>query len=227
MKGQEGEEMRKLTNRISMLLFVAAFIVAGCTPAGQTTTTAETTQTTTGPESTTAPESTPTTSGEAEARDSITIVLPEEPLALDPLLPNSDTLPVTFNLFEPLISLTNEGEIVPQLALVFEQVEPTRWHLELRPDVVFHDGSPFNADVVEHMVIDLQEILVSNGLPFEGMTVEKIDDLTIDFITVQPDPILARLFTLVGVPPIGGPPDPTAPNGTGPYRLVEWTPSSC
>ncbi|TDE13992.1 ABC transporter substrate-binding protein [Jiangella asiatica] len=42
-----------------------------------------------------------------------------------------------------------DGEIVPQLAESWEQSGPTRYVLELRRDVEFHDGTPFDAAAVK------------------------------------------------------------------------------
>lgn len=42
-----------------------------------------------------------------------------------------------------------DGEVVPQLALSWEQPEPTRYVFDLRTDVEFHDGTPFDAAAVK------------------------------------------------------------------------------
>ena len=43
----------------------------------------------------------------------------------------------------------DEGRIVPELAASWEQTSPTRYVLELRRDVQFHDGTPFDASAVK------------------------------------------------------------------------------
>jgi len=40
-----------------------------------------------------------------------------------------------------------DGKIEPLLALSWRQVDDLTWEFKLRPDVKFHDGSPFNAEV--------------------------------------------------------------------------------
>ncbi|HWM75834.1 MAG TPA: ABC transporter substrate-binding protein [Nocardioides sp.] len=42
-----------------------------------------------------------------------------------------------------------DGEVVPELATAWEQVSPTRYVLELRKGVEFHDGTPFDSAAVK------------------------------------------------------------------------------
>ena len=70
--------------------------------------------------------------------------------------------------------------------------------LKLRPNVKFHDGSPFNADDV---VFSIQRALsdTSNFKPYLAGVKEarKVDDLTVDVITTGPAPVLIPQFTEV------------------------------
>ena len=52
------------------------------------------------------------------------------------------------NVYEPLVGRGKELETVPKLATSWEQTNPTTWRFHLRPNVKFHDGSPFTADDV-------------------------------------------------------------------------------
>ena len=52
-------------------------------------------------------------------------------------------------MYEALLDIDSNLAIVPQLALAWKPLDPTTWEFELRPDVTFHDGTPFTAaDVV-------------------------------------------------------------------------------
>ncbi len=55
----------------------------------------------------------------------------------------------TKQVYEALLDIDSNLAIVPQLALAWKTVGPDHWEFELRPDVTFHDGTPFTAaDVV-------------------------------------------------------------------------------
>ena len=55
----------------------------------------------------------------------------------------------TVQVCEALLDIDSKLAIVPQLALSWKPLDPNTWEFELRPDVRFHDGTPFGAqDVV-------------------------------------------------------------------------------
>jgi peptide/nickel transport system substrate-binding protein len=52
-------------------------------------------------------------------------------------------------VYEKLLDLDSNLNLVPMLAVAWRLVEPTIWEFDLRPNVRFHDGAPFTAaDVV-------------------------------------------------------------------------------
>ncbi|MEK3733551.1 MULTISPECIES: ABC transporter substrate-binding protein [unclassified Paenibacillus] len=62
---------------------------------------------------------------------------------------SASTFLVTHNLFETLISVTPEGELVPQLATSWEPSEDElEWTFQLRDDAQFHNGHVMNAEDV-------------------------------------------------------------------------------
>ncbi|WP_237717339.1 ABC transporter substrate-binding protein [Cupriavidus basilensis] len=78
--------------------------------------------------------------------------------------------------------------------------DKTKWIFKLRPGVKFHDGSPFNADAV---VWNVGKVLDKTARQFDpsqvGVTASrmptlraarKIDDLTVELITSEPDSFL-------------------------------------
>jgi peptide/nickel transport system substrate-binding protein len=82
----------------------------------------------------------------------ITIVLPAEPEGLEPCMSSRahQGRVIKYNVTETLIQKRPEdGALVPRLALSWEQVDPSTWRFKLRPGVVFHDGSPLNAENVK------------------------------------------------------------------------------
>ena len=59
-----------------------------------------------------------------------------------------DNKAATKQVYEQLLDVDSNLAIVPQLALAWKPLNPTTWEFELRPDVRFHDGTPFTADDV-------------------------------------------------------------------------------
>jgi ABC-type transport system substrate-binding protein len=78
--------------------------------------------------------------------------------------------------------------------------DKTKWVFKLRPGVTFHDGSPFNADAV---VWNVEKVLKQDAPQFDASQVgvtasrmptlvsaRKIDDLTVELATKEPDSFL-------------------------------------
>jgi peptide/nickel transport system substrate-binding protein len=103
----------------------------------------------------------------------------------------SNTRVATKQVYEALLDIDSNLAIVPQLALTWTPLDPTTWEFELRPDVTFHDGTPFTAaDVV--FSIERARVETSGFLTLvDGIaTVEAIDAHTVRFTTATPDPSL-------------------------------------
>src|SRR3981189_1981124 len=81
-----------------------------------------------------------------------------------------------------------------------DDADKKKWTFKLRPGVTFHDGSPFNADAV---VWNVEKVLKQDAPQFDpsqvGVTASrmptlasarKIDDMTVELITKEPDSFL-------------------------------------
>ncbi|MFI4986331.1 MAG: ABC transporter substrate-binding protein [Alphaproteobacteria bacterium] len=95
------------------------------------------------------------------------------------------------NVYEALVTRGKEQELEPALALSWEATSPTVWRFHLRPGVKFADGSPFSADDVLFSFArvrtegsDLKAYLTT------VKELKKIDELTVDFVTAEPNPLL-------------------------------------
>lgn len=95
------------------------------------------------------------------------------------------------NVYEGLVTRDKDFKIAPALALSWSQPDAKTWRFKLRPNVKFHDGSPFTADDV---VFSLERVLhpLSNlKSSVQGVaSAKKIDDLTVDLIMGEPNPVL-------------------------------------
>jgi peptide/nickel transport system substrate-binding protein len=137
------------------------------------------------------------------------------------------------NIGEPLVSRDPDTlELVGELALSWEAVDPTTWRFELRPGVTFHDGSEFNAEAAAASLNFLtdpesdHEVLSRLG---PEMTWRAVDELTLEVETAEPDPILPERTYFLLIPSaqqIEENPDDFGVNpiGTGPYTFVEFVP---
>ena len=129
------------------------------------------------------------------------------------------------NVFDGLIQVGEEG-FAPRLAEKWEAAEDG-WIFYLRDDVVFHDGTPFNAEAVKFNADRLIEGNNRQSSKWAAVeSAEVIDEFTVKLVTKGP-PSFALLGQLVHAG-AGAMQSPTAvqngefPVGTGPFKLVEW-----
>jgi len=101
-----------------------------------------------------------------------------------------------------LSSADKASVVIPGLATEWhvDKADHTKWSFKLRPGVKFHDGSPFNADAV---VWNVDKVLKKDAPQFDPSQVgataprmptlvaaRKIDDMTVELITSEPDSFL-------------------------------------
>jgi peptide/nickel transport system substrate-binding protein len=113
---------------------------------------------------------------------------------------DKDNKGATKQVYEQLLDVDSNLAIVPQLALAWKPLDPTTWQFQLRPDVRFHDGTPFTAaDVV--FSIERARAETSDFKAYvDGIAaVEAIDDHTVRFTTAGPDPSLWLKLAEVGI----------------------------
>lgn len=157
----------------------------------------------------------------------------------DQVRDSSDAVFVSQNMriWEPLITMDEEGEPSPALATEWNKNEDaTEWVFTLRKGVKFHDGSDFNADVVLLNFERWKKGPFSsefNGINMENtfpglQEVKKADDYTIALAFEEPVPTLDYNMMDYGSPifqPGCFGEDGTFVKdaiGTGPYKLKEY-----
>ena len=148
---------------------------------------------------------------------------------------------VLSQIYEPLVGRDEAWKPEPRLALSWAPLEGGKgWRFKLRPNVRFHDGSPFGADDVVFNVKRALDPLskYKSALPNVTSAV-RVDPLTVDLLTSQPTPVLPLALTNLRLMSkawcekhkVEKPQDYNAKeetfatrnaNGTGPFRLEKW-----
>jgi peptide/nickel transport system substrate-binding protein len=120
-----------------------------------------------------------------------------DPASLDPhALAETFTLSWLGQIYEPLVGRGKNLELVPALAVKWEQPDPKVWRIHLRPNVKFHNGEAFTADDVIFSIGRLKAEGSDMGYTMATVTeVKKIDDLTVDLVMDKPNPILPMQTT--------------------------------
>jgi ABC-type transport system substrate-binding protein len=166
-------------------------------------------------------------------------------VGLDPaVVTDGESFRVTRNIYESLVEYKRDStEIMPGLA-EFWVTSPNglEWQFELRRQVKFHDGTPFNAAAVvfnferwmfeshpHHKGVFEYWKSMFGGFPGFVKSVRAVDEFTVEFVLEKPmAPFLANLAM-----PMFGIASPTAikehgddyfkhPVGTGAFRFREW-----
>jgi len=115
-----------------------------------------------------------------------------DPYTLDETVQNS----FLSSIYEPLVRRDKKLGIEPGLAVRWEQTSPTVWRFHLRPGVKWQDGTPFSADdVVFSYQRNTGKTSSTSSNVVSVKEARKVDDLTVDFETKAPDPILPDQLT--------------------------------
>ena len=155
---------------------------------------------------------------------------------LDPqLIADIPTSRIVMHIYETLVAQDPDGRIGPMLALLWTtSADGLGWTFQLRPGVLFHDGSAFDAAAVKASFDRLRD--PTTGAPRRSVldpiaSIDVVDAGTVRLVTRAPfAPLLATLssYNLAILSPARimaqGPKLREAPSGTGPYRLEKWEP---
>lgn len=128
----------------------------------------------------------------AASAKSIRYATQDEPQTLDPHSANlAVTTRLLSNVYEGLVGRDKDFKIVPWLAVSWEQRDPKTWRFKLRPNVKFHDGTPFTADDVVFSTTRVLHPLSQMKVNAQGVErARKVDDLTVDLLMKEPNPVL-------------------------------------
>ena len=144
------------------------------------------------------------------------------------------------NFYEPLFGRDENQKVVGVLCESWSASEDGLVHtLKLRPNVTFHDGTEFNAEVVKWHFDRMFRLKRCNQLPLFGYDgAEVVDNLTVKIFVSRPSP---DLYAVLGAPCwsmysptfVEGAGDDDAAHallameacGTGPFIVEEFTPN--
>lgn len=124
-----------------------------------------------------------------------------DPQTIDP---HSQNELLTNNLngqvYESLVNRDRRLDLVPVLATSWQQNGPLSWRFKLRPNVKFHDGTPFTADDVVFSVrrardsaSDIRAYALALGEP------QAVDALTVDFVLKDVNPVFLQHLSTVQI----------------------------
>lgn len=160
------------------------------------------------------------------------VVASDNPSTLDPHVSNvSATVDISRHIFETLVTLDSNYEVVPMLAESVEQSEDGKeYTFHLRKGVKFHNGKEMTADDVVASMNRWMETATTSML-LEGSTFSAKDDYTVVLQVEQASPlilpVLAKTQYFAAIMPKEVVESADAEGvkeyiGTGPYKFEDW-----
>ena len=208
------------------ILVAAVMLLSACGPAATTVAPA----TVVVPPTAVPPTAVPPTATVPPRGDVLTVASSYAPPSLDPGVGEPAFEGFITPAYDALLKINpSDGTIMPSLALTYKWVgnDYKTFEMELRPNVLFSDGSEFNAEAVKAW-LEFQKANASVTATNIGLdTAEVTGPLSITLHLAQPNSLLPRLLTrnwisgAIACPAAVTNPDlvATATCGAGPYML--------
>lgn len=162
--------------------------------------------------------------GEQASPMQLVLGQPTSARSLDPHLHDEESTYSTLeHFYERLVAFGPDMELLPELALNWQNPSDTLWRIRLRRGVTFHDGRPFGA---EDVVATIRRALSLPGSRvayyLESVSdARAVDSETVEIVTASPSPVLLNKLAFIGIVPRDTPLVPvTRPVGTGPFRFL-------
>jgi peptide/nickel transport system substrate-binding protein len=165
----------------------------------------------------------------------LNVAFPANIQTMDPhLTTNATTKNATRPIFEQLLTLNENYEVIPQLAEDYEVSEDGLvYTFNLREDVVFHNGEPLTAEDVVASMDKWIETSTQGQANLSGAEFIEVDELTVEMHLDAPSLIAPYVLADTAPYPAIVPAesvanaDETGLNeyiGTGPFQFEEWVP---
>lgn len=155
--------------------------------------------------------------------------------SLDPHVSNDSASATPINhLFSRLVNQDEDLNIIPGLALSWEELDDRTWQFTLRDDVYFHNGDKLTA---EDVVFSLKRAIASTTVThimgaFDPEGIEAVSEYVVNVATLEPfAPILVHLAhnasSILNERSVleAGDDFGQNPVGTGPFAFKEWVSS--
>lgn len=130
---------------------------------------------------------------------------------------------------ETLMGIDYELNLYPRLASAIDQASPTTWHVTLRENLAFHDGTPVTAQAVVDAVAAISDdthpghnARIANLLDLASMSTD--GDQIVIFETKTPNAAFPWTLSEPGIAVLGAASEEYPINGTGPYIFQEAIP---
>lgn len=152
---------------------------------------------------------------------------------IDPYVANSFAgQNIIVQIYESLLTKSDDGELQPGLAETWEQVDPTTYRFTLREGVQFSDGSPLTVEDVVFSFETMRDEGAGQASYLTALdTVRALDDRTVEFSLSEPSRTFLNVVAAEALAVIvskdwytSTPPakrERTA-LGTGAFELVSW-----
>ena len=196
--------MKKRVFALFTAMFLLCGMLAGCGPTGSSSTT--------------------TDGSDDGAKDTLIVAIPESPTYMDPMVQASiGTYRVTTQMFDRLVMMDNDMNLVPGLAESWEVIDDTTTVFHLRQGVKFHNGEEMTSEDVKY---SLERCIANPGVNYKSITCD--DDYTVTIKTSAPFNALLYRLSLDAASIICKSADTSAeefnknPVGTGPFKFVSW-----
>ena len=199
--------MKKRVFALFTAMFLLCGMLAGCGPTGSSSTT--------------------TDGSDDGAKDTLIVAIPESPTYMDPMVQASiGTYRVTTQMFDRLVMMDNDMNLVPGLAESWEVIDDTTTVFHLRQGVKFHNGEEMTSEDVKY---SLERCIANPGVNYNYLIIESItcdDDYTVTIKTSAPFNALLYRLSLDAASIICKSADTSAeefnknPVGTGPFKFV-------
>ena len=161
------------------------------------------------------------------------VALTGAPTYLDPQIQAStDSYRVVTQIFDRLVELDNDMNLVPSLAESWDIVDSTTTVFHLRQGVKFHDGNEMTADDVKY---SLERCIASPGVNYNYLIISEInivDEYTVEIKTSAPCNVLLQRLTLDAASIVSKAADEATddfnanPVGCGPFKFASWDTTS-
>ncbi|MBA3890255.1 MAG: ABC transporter substrate-binding protein [Gemmatimonadaceae bacterium] len=143
------------------------------------------------------------------------------------------SLDVNQAIYETLVRFDHDMNIVPWLATSWEQPDETTYRFELRDDVTFHSGHPFDAEAVKAHIERMTDP-ADPGLPMAFLNhIEAVEVLGEHSVEIRLNRPFGPALAYMALPHTAiqdtahyreiGDDFGVRPSGTGPFRMESWS----